>query len=132
MFCTNCGTENKADAKFCVNCGNMLKKAAPQTPKAEPAESEAQHVYRTAATTPKAQAPDKKYAQEKQPIVAALLSFVITGVGQLYNGDTKKGLIMLVGAVVLLFVVPFLVLPIWIWSMIDAYQVAEGKKPLWS
>ena len=80
----------------------------------------------------------KTYAYGKSPGVAVLLSFLIVGIGQAYNGDIKKWLaiwgIMIVGSVLTLFsggilgVVPF---GVWIWSMIDAYNVASRKSPIW-
>jgi uncharacterized RDD family membrane protein YckC len=42
MFCSNCGTENNADAKFCTSCGNALAvpvvvhAGSPTTPPARP------------------------------------------------------------------------------------------------
>ncbi len=40
---------------------------------------------------------------EKSPIVAAVLSLVIPGVGQYYNGDTNRGLIVF-GAVLVYYI----------------------------
>lgn len=42
--------------------------------------------------------PQMTEVQEKNPWLAFLLSFVITGTGQFYNGENKKGGIMLAGA----------------------------------
>jgi hypothetical protein len=36
MFCTNCGTSNKEDEKFCIHCGELL--AEPETKKNFPSE----------------------------------------------------------------------------------------------
>ena len=36
MFCTNCGTNLKDDARFCVNCGQPVKVRA-QSQEAAPA-----------------------------------------------------------------------------------------------
>ena len=76
----------------------------------------------------------------KNPTISAVLSFVIPGVGQLYNGDTLKGVIVLV-AVVLGAIATggLLYIPIMIYAVVDAYQVAKGKwsplrsgRPQWS
>lgn len=61
---------------------------------------------------------------------------LLPAIGQFYNGDNKKGTIMLGGyfvSFILWFVyIGFLgTLGIWIWSMVDAYSVASGKTPLW-
>lgn len=43
--------------------------------------------------------PQTSDLQEKNPWLAFVLSFVITGTGQFYNGENKKGVVMLAGAV---------------------------------
>ncbi len=43
--------------------------------------------------------PQTSGLQEKNPWLAFVLSFVITGTGQFYNGENKKGVAMLAGAV---------------------------------
>ena len=76
-----------------------------------------------------------RYAVGKSPGVAVLLSFLIPGVGQFYCGENTKGGIML--AIYLLsWLTAFIVIGwaglfvVWIWSMIDAYNIASGKTPL--
>ena len=74
----------------------------------------------------------KQYATGKNAAVAMILSLFIPGVGQFYNGDMKKGGIMLGAAVIFGALTAGLVwLAIAIWSAVDAYQVASGKSPLW-
>jgi len=48
--------------------------------------------------------------------LAAVLSFFIPGAGQMYNGQIGKG--------ILFFITSWLVIP-WIWSIFDAYSVAN-------
>jgi TM2 domain-containing membrane protein YozV len=68
----------------------------------------------------------------KNPALAAVLSAVIVGVGQFYNGDIKKGAAMLIGAVILgAATAGVLWLALAIWSAIDAYQVAKGTGKMW-
>ena len=77
--------------------------------------------------------PNKQYAVGKSPGVALILSLIIVGIGQFYNGDNKKGAIMLISAVVagiLTFGLGWFAIAIW--SAFDAYNVASGKSPLWS
>lgn len=62
--------------------------------------------------------------------LAAILSFFWTGVGQIYNGQILKGIILIVVQVVnslLMFVlIGFVTYPIvWIWGMYDAYKTSE-------
>ena len=68
----------------------------------------------------------------KKPTTAAILSLFISGAGQLYNGEIKKGIIIFVVQLVLAVLIaptagiafiPFLV--VWIWSIYDAHQFAK-------
>jgi len=66
----------------------------------------------------------------KNPGVAAVLSFFYCGLGQIYNGQIFKGVLMLVAysiSILLMYVViGFITTPIlWIWGMYDAYRKAE-------
>lgn len=66
----------------------------------------------------------------KNPSISVVLSFLITGLGQIYNGQIGKGVIFIILwaiSVLLMFVViGFVTTPIlWIWGMIDAYKSAQ-------
>lgn len=66
----------------------------------------------------------------KNPGVAAILSFVWCGAGQIYNGQIGKGLLMLFSyglSILLMFVlIGFITTPIlWIWGIYDGYKTAE-------
>jgi TM2 domain-containing membrane protein YozV len=68
----------------------------------------------------------------KNPVLATVLSVLIVGVGQFYNGDNKKGAIMLVIALVAAApTLGFGWLAVSIWSAIDAYRVANGTAQRW-
>lgn len=59
-----------------------------------------------------------------------MLSFLIVGVGQMYNGQIGKGILLLIGAIVsglLFFVVIgfFTWFIIWLYSIFDAYNTAN-------
>lgn len=69
------------------------------------------------------------------PIIAAILSFIIPGLGQIIAGETKKGLIFLVVAIVLGIIVGAISSMIGIISLIfalyaayDAYQLASAAE----
>ena len=67
---------------------------------------------------------------EKSPILAAILSFLIVGVGQIYLGLTKKGIIlffaaMVSGVLTLLLIGWILWLIVWLYSIYDAYNSAN-------
>lgn len=66
----------------------------------------------------------------KNPTLAAILSFLISGVGQIYNGEVVKGVIIIavqvVNVLLMGLIVGFITWPaVWIWSIYDAYQVAK-------
>lgn len=68
---------------------------------------------------------------QKSPGVAAVLSFLIPGVGQMYNGQIVKGLVVMVVQVVNFFLTFVIIgfisgLAVWLWSIFDAYQGAEN------
>jgi TM2 domain-containing membrane protein YozV len=62
--------------------------------------------------------------------VAAVLSFLFTGLGQIYNGQIGKGLIFVLIGVMLFITIFFLIglvlYPIfWIYNIYDAYDTAK-------
>ncbi len=66
----------------------------------------------------------------KNPGVAAVLSFFITGLGQIYNGQIAKGVLFIIiqaiNALSMYVLIGFITFPIfWIWGMVDAYRTAE-------
>ena len=68
----------------------------------------------------------------KNPGVAAVLSFFICGLGQIYNGQILKGIIMIVCYMIswwlMFIIIGFITTPIlWIYGMYDAYKKAESK-----
>jgi len=121
MFCSACGNKNDTAAKFCRGCGAALfAGAAPPAPNPG--------VIRGMDRGAVALAPPTG----KSPALAAVLSLLIVGVGQFYNGDNKKGALMLLGAVFLGAATGGLLwLGLAIWSAIDAYQVASGSGKVW-
>jgi Tfp pilus assembly protein PilE len=56
---------------------------------------------------------------EHSPVLAAILSFIIAGLGQIYNGQVGKGL--------LIFFTAWLILP-WMIGIFDAYKTAKAIK----
>ena len=66
--------------------------------------------------------------QKKSPTTAAILSFLVTGGGQLYNGQIGKGFLLMGSALLLTIFIPYLgivfAICLWIYSMIDANSTA--------
>jgi TM2 domain-containing membrane protein YozV len=66
----------------------------------------------------------------KNPGAAAVLSFLVPGVGQLLNGDIWLGIGMMILTVLawlsLFIVIGFILLPaVYIWSIVEAYNTAK-------
>jgi TM2 domain-containing membrane protein YozV len=69
---------------------------------------------------------------QKNPGLAAVLSLVIPGAGQIYNGQFLKGLFILcmfgLSVAAMTVLIGFLTAPLfWLWGMWDAYKSAESK-----
>ena len=67
---------------------------------------------------------------QKSPGLAAVLSFFIVGLGQIYNGQITKGLLLLLGAIIsgvlMLILIGFIFwLIIWLYAIYDAYNTAK-------
>lgn len=66
----------------------------------------------------------------RHPGIAAVLSFFWTGVGQIYNGQIVKGIILIliqmVNVALMFILIGFITyFIVWIWGMYDAYKTAE-------
>jgi TM2 domain-containing membrane protein YozV len=115
MNCLKCGASNVEGTRFCKICGHERGLAFMPPESAPPSPDDA-----------RVRVPQRG----KKPIVALILSLLIPGIGQFYNGEAKKGVIILCVWIVSL---PFVASGIgvigvsgaWIWGMIDAYKVAS-------
>lgn len=62
--------------------------------------------------------------------IAAIASFVIPGLGQIYCGKIGRGIMILIGAVIccllIIVIIGIVLAPIyWIWNIYDAYTLAK-------
>lgn len=73
--------------------------------------------------------PDLDLNGPKSPAVAVILSLLILGLGQIYNGEIGKGILFFVSN--LLLWVVLLGWIIWIWAAVDAYQKAKRINLRW-
>jgi TM2 domain-containing membrane protein YozV len=64
------------------------------------------------------------------PLLAAVLSLIVAGLGQIYNGQVTKGVILiivqLINGALTAVLIGWLLLPlVGLWAMVDAYLVAR-------
>ena len=128
MVCAACGKSNHEAATYCRHCGALLATAG--------ALADAQP--RQAPSSPSTLPPTGNLAFAKSPVAAVFFSLFIPGLGQFYNGDFKRGILALIVVGVVIFFAPttaclstVLLIPVWIWGTINAYNVAARKTPLW-
>ncbi|WP_082706376.1 zinc ribbon domain-containing protein [Methanobrevibacter sp. YE315] len=106
-FCSHCGTKINVRVKRCVNCGTVINSAAKICPNCG---------YNII---------------QKVPILAAALSFIFPGLGQLYNNQNHKGIILIIANVIsliLIFIgIGFIfMLIIWVYAIYDAFMSAKA------
>ena len=107
-YCSNCGIEMDSSLNNCPKCG--VRQISP---------TGYQNTYQ--GYPPR---------NMKSPGLAAVLSFLIVGLGQIYNGQIAKGLLLLLGAmisgVLMLILIGFLFwIVIWLYAVYDAYHTAK-------
>lgn len=78
----------------------------------------------------KTQKRKERVSLQKNPGLAAILSFFIVGLGQIYNGQIGKGIGLMLAAMICGFlctvVIGFILLPaVWTYAIYDAYKTAE-------
>jgi TM2 domain-containing membrane protein YozV len=66
----------------------------------------------------------------KNPVISLVISLIVPGVGTIINGETGKGIAILVAYIVSLFLIIVLIgillaPAVWIYGMYDAYQGAK-------
>ncbi|HPC28311.1 MAG TPA: hypothetical protein PKX17_06250 [Candidatus Methanomethylicus sp.] len=109
-FCQFCGAEIDARAEICPKCG--VRVAPPPA----------------AAAPPPAEA-------GKSPVLALILSFLLPGLGQIYDGNAQKGIIMILAVIACAFLTLFIIgiflyIALWLYGMYDAYKAAEEYNSL--
>ena len=117
VICPNCG-KNTPEGKFCESCGASVQTTQTfQQPVAQ------QPVYA-------AQQPAAAMMQKKSAGVAVILSFFLPGLGQIYNGQIGKGIILIILSVVfwllssIVIGIPLYII-LWIYGMYNAYSTAN-------
>ena len=124
MNCPHCQSENESSANFCFNCGKKLR---------VPSRKDTLNLLQNVAKEgfEKVQG-NPVYAVNRGPFLAGFLSLLILGLGQVYNRDYLKALFMWLLALILGYMSGgYLVIPIIVWSIIDARRVASRRYRLW-
>ncbi|KAB1197155.1 MULTISPECIES: zinc ribbon domain-containing protein [Haloferax] len=108
LFCRNCGAIIDREAEICPACG--VRQRAPPKSSVDSALGD--------------------LLEGGNPFVAALLSAVFPGLGQIYNRELERGLVFIVATVFAAFstlvFVGFLLFPaVWLFAIYDAYTRAE-------
>lgn len=98
VYCRSCGEIILEEAEICPECGVRQK---------QPQEN-----------------------RNSDPGIAAVASALLPGLGQMYNGQIAKGIILLIlysfsFMLIFVFIGLFMVLPIWLFAIYDAYSVAQ-------
>jgi TM2 domain-containing membrane protein YozV len=105
-YCSDCGKplENE-DSKFCNDWG---------------AKQNTNNIVEKQETVQIVRVPE-----EKNPFLAAICSFFIPGLGQVYNGETAKGIGVFAGTLIGLFLLIIPGLIVWVFGLYDAYTTAK-------
>ena len=130
-FCSNCGTEVAIETVFCPQCGfRLIGEEKPQT---KFCQNCGKKIDINAEICPHCGVRVAHVAayQEKNALLAAILSFLFPGLGHIYLGLNKKGISFIIAYIVsailiLLFVGIVLCIIVWLWALIDSIKSAEA------
>ena len=106
-FCVNCGAEIDARAEICPKCGVRVTPPPPQS----------------------SSAPNVMFERKNEGL-AAVLSFLFVGLGQIYNGEISKGIMFIIVGVIavltMFLLIGFIIYPLfWIYNIYDAFNTAK-------
>ena len=130
-FCSNCGTEVAEGTVFCPQCGfKLVQEEKPQT---KFCANCGKKIDINAEICPHCgvRVANVKSYEEKNVLLAAILSFLFPGLGHLYLGLNKKGISFIIAYIIsavliMLFVGIILVLIVWLWALIDSIKSTEA------
>lgn len=131
-FCSNCGTELDVSVVVCPECGFRLipDESDSQTKYCQTC-GEKIHINAEICPHCGVRVGGVARSEEKSVVLAALLSFIFPGLGQLYNGQSHKAVTFIiayiVSAVLIFILIGFiLVVLVWVWSLIDVIKSTEA------
>lgn len=133
MYCSNCGAEIPEDGEFCSKCGTSVNGGG----------------FNQSYKNPQYVIPMKSAG------IAAVLSFIFTGLGQIYLGKIGRGLLLICGGIVIatcsmvavfsgfvidgageiidyqgmsaawILIISIIAIAYWVWQIYDAYKLAN-------
>ena len=138
--CPNCGEEVSEGMKFCKNCGSKISPEQDTVNQTKHCSNCGCEMDINMTFCPECGASTNGQLNHnnsqvvinsnKSPALAAILSFLIIGLGQVYLGLTKKGIILFILAIVsgiltAIFIGFILWLLVWIYAIYDGYNSAN-------
>lgn len=109
-YCSVCGAEISEGSKFCPECSAPIAGGKTMN------ETDAMQIKEFTKDMDKNQKVVYYEQKKKSAGIAAILSFVIAGAGQMYLGKIGKGILLLLFC--------WLIIP-WLYSIYDAYNGAR-------
>lgn len=105
-------TKPGPDEMYCPECGAIIKRKAEICPNCG------------------VRVKPVQVQERKSPGLAAVASAIIPGLGQIYNGDIMKGIVLMIlygvsVALIFVFIGFFLAPIVWIYAIYNAYKTAE-------
>ena len=127
--CSNCGTAVDNE-KFCPKCGQKLDSTAQMNRNFTYCRNCNAQIDVKAEICPKCGVRQKSPpAEHKNPLFALILSIIFPGLGQIYNGQNRKGILFIIAYILSfllwLIVIGLILTPlIWLYGLYDAYKTA--------
>ena len=134
-FCKSCGKIVPPDAKFCEYCGTRLDANLLQTEEVAQSPQQTrygafqngQQVQYSSYQRPSYVPENQPKLPRKSPVISAILSLLIAGLGQIYLGRFWRGAAWFIGGVILgILSGGVLAIFIWIGAAIDSYLLAKN------
>jgi phage shock protein C len=118
-YCTHCGSKIDPSARFCPSCGSATSSGTAAAAAAPPASS-----------SPPAYAVTRKTISRDRAILAYIMGILISGTGHMVVGRVARGILILVGAVVVGLVTSYIFIGLflvaifvyWLLQLIDLYK----------
>jgi Rubrerythrin len=125
-YCPNCGeTALRENAKFCPNCGEPYYMEENQFENSRYRNSQTDYSRQPTISNPANQYNAQQNIKQKSPFLALILSFLWTGLGQLYNGKFAKGICFQIALAIglCMLIIPGVI--VWVICLWDAYNDSE-------